>query len=352
MVRSKGRTSRRERKPLTIWTLVKFTVWLFVTMFAIDWIFYDRAPWEPVPKSPTRGGVARTTTTTPPPSIASAPVPADRNRDATAEADPDRELIDRLPELNATTATPELLEHAKGLARRNPGYPRLKEYVASLHLWIAWRRIEEGEYVEAERALDEGEAWGAARAAVAPIKAILYRDQRAWDKAALWAREALQGGSDRYLAQMHHILGKAHYFRQELSRAIEEYERSLSIRESAAVRADLEEARRDLASSRGYASRRVAHFIVSYEGETMEDMGRTAIDVLERSHASLVSQLGFAPSEPVGVVLYTRRSYRDFDGPHWTAGRFDGKIRVPVRDIHWGDDYVLRTLSHELAHAF
>jgi tetratricopeptide (TPR) repeat protein len=353
MVRSKGRTSRRERKPLTIWTLVKFTVWFLGVMFAIDWIFYGRAPWEPVPSSRPGGGAARTTTTSPPSAIAPAPapIPAERNRGSTPAADPDRERIERLPDLNATTATPELLEEAKGLARRNPEYPWLQEYAASLHLWIGSRLIEERRYEDAERLLEEAESWGAARAEVAPFKAIVYREQRAWDKAALSAREALQGGSNIYPAVMHHILGKAHYFRQELSRAIEEYELSLSIQESAGVRADLEQARRDMASSRG-SSRRVAHFIVTYEGETMEDIGRSAIDVLERSHASLVSQLGFTPSEPVGVVLYTRLSYRDYDGPHWKAGKYDGKIRVPVRDIRWGDDYVLRTLSHELAHAF
>jgi hypothetical protein len=84
----------------------------------------------------------------------------------------------------------------------------------------------------------------------------------------------------------------------------------------------------------------------------MESTGRMAIDTLERGYAYLVSELGFAPSDPVAVVLYTRRSYREYDGPHYGGGRFDGKIRLPVKDIHWGDEYIQKTLRHELAHAF
>ena len=165
---------------------------------------------------------------------------------------------------------------------------------------------------------------------------------------------AIAQGSRTDLAEMHHIIGKAMYFREELDWAIEEFEKALAIRKAPEIRASLERAMRDSRTSDGFSRQRLSHFIVRYEGETMEDVGRMAIDALERNYASLVSQLGFEPKEPVAVILYTRRSYEEISGSrqHMTAGLFDGKIRLPVRGVRWGDAYIRRTLHHELSHAF
>ena len=76
------------------------------------------------------------------------------------------------------------------------------------------------------------------------------------------------------------------------------------------------------------------------------------IDTMDRSYASLVSLFGFEPSERVVVILYSRRDYRDMGGPHWSAGLFDGKIRVLVRGLERLDEHIKTTLHHELAHAF
>jgi hypothetical protein len=76
------------------------------------------------------------------------------------------------------------------------------------------------------------------------------------------------------------------------------------------------------------------------------------LDALERSRATLISRLGYEPEEPVVVILYSRRSYREMGGPHWSAGLFDGKIRMPVGGLHQVDDQIRSTLHHELVHAF
>jgi tetratricopeptide (TPR) repeat protein len=346
--RSAPRLKRRARKPLGLGTLVKFTVFAVGFMVASDLIFYGRIGPEPRPRSALPG---------PSPPVA-APAPAPRIEPESAvpsspgEANPDFELIRNLPTLSASTATPELVERAKELALRNPDIPWLRQYVANAHLWVATALSTQRRFEEAERILDEAQAWGASPGYVAACKAMLYRYQQSWPTAARWAREALRLGSEMNPGEMHFILGKDHYFRQELARAIEEYEEALSLGERPEIRAALEEALRDSRTARGYDQKRLSHFIVTYEGETMEGTGRMAIDTLERAHASLVSDLGFSPSDPVGVVLYTRHSYREYDGPHYGGGKFDGKIRLPVKDVPWGDAHINKILRHELAHAF
>ncbi len=345
--RSVSRPKTRARKPLGLGTLLKFILFAFGFMTASDLIFFGRIGPEPPPRiAPGRERPPLENLPGPriEPEPAALPGPDERN--------PDYDLIRKLPSLSESTATPELVSRAKELARRNPEVPWLRQYVANANLWVATSLSKARKFEVAERVLEDAQAWGAPPGDVAAYKAMIHRYQHSWEVGARWAREAIRLDSKVNPGEMHFILGKAHYFRQELPRAIEEYETALSLSESPEIRAALEEARRDARSSPGYDPKRVGRFVVSYEGETMEATGRMAIDTLERAYATLVSELGFAPSDPVAVVLYTRSSYREYDGPHYGGGRFDGKIRIPVKDIHWGDDYINKVLRHELAHAF
>lgn len=260
--------------------------------------------------------------------------------------------IPELPDLTESAVTPALLERAKEVARDHPGVDWLREYVIAAHLLAAGREIRQRRYRDALRYLDECDDWAAPPGDIASFRAVIYAAQEEWEPAMRWAETAIAYGSDANPAEMYHIIGKAHYFREEMSKAVENFQKALSIRDEPNIRASLERALAEAQTAGGYESQRLANFIVRYEGGTMEDTGRMVIDTMDRSYASLVSQLGFAPSERVVVILYSRRDYRDMGGPHWSAGLFDGKIRVPVRGLERLDAGIKTTLHHELAHAF
>ena len=147
-------------------------------------------------------------------------------------------------------------------------------------------------------------------------------------------------------------VGKAHYYRQEIGKAVEVLDKALELGESPKIRASLNKALSEVRADGGNKTRLLAHFIVSYDGGAMESTGRMVIDTMDRSYASLKSQLGFEPPERVVVILYTRRDYNDMGGPDWSAGLFDGKVRVPVRGLERLDEGIKTTLHHEFAHAF
>jgi tetratricopeptide (TPR) repeat protein len=257
-----------------------------------------------------------------------------------------------LPELDENTATPVLIEQAKRAALEFPEEPGYREYVAAAYLILAAREIRGRRFQEALNLVGEADPWTQDASQTAAVRAVIYAELQSWELAERWARTALGFGARGNAASMHFILGKVHYFREEMGRAIEEYERSLGIEENAEVRAALDRAELESRTARGMDQKRLSHFIVRYEGETMESTGRMVLDALERSHASLISQFGYEPTEPVVVILYSHRSYRDMGGPHWSAGLFDGKIRMPVGGLHQLDEQIRTTLHHELAHAF
>jgi hypothetical protein len=164
-----------------------------------------------------------------------------------------------------------------------------------------------------------------------------------------WAQAALAFGPD---PDMYGVLGQVYYLREEMGKAIEAWKSALALRDDPRIRASLEKALRERVVADGFDRQRLSHFIVKYEGETMENTGRMVLGSLERSYSYLKSTLGFEPSEPIVVILYARQEYSLLGGPRWSAGLFDGKVKVPVRGLVSLDQHVETTLRHELTHAF
>lgn len=259
------------------------------------------------------------------------------------------EITIELPALRMTSITPELVERAAALAREHPGEASLREYAALAHLTLASRRFSEQRYREAVTAASSAADWGAPPQQVAFLKALSYLKLRDLAGALEWAQAALAFGPN---AEMYDVLGNVYYLREELDRAIEAWEHALELRDDPRFRLALDKARREAKLASGFDRQRLSHFIVRYEGGTMEDTGRLVLSSLERGYARLKSQLGFEPREPVVVILYTRRDYAEMGGPRWSAGLFDGKVKVPVRGLVSLDGHVESTLLHELTHAF
>jgi tetratricopeptide (TPR) repeat protein len=271
---------------------------------------------------------------------------------AEAAETPPAPEIPRLPELNESTVNAALIEQAKQAAARFPSEPSLRDYVGAAYLLLGSKEIRARRLQEALKLVEEAEQWTRDSSQTATMRAVIYSELQSWELAERWARTALAYGARDNAAEMHHILGKVHYFREDMEKAIEEFQLALSLRDEPEFRQSLEKATLEARTARGFDQKRLSHFIVSYEGETMESTGRMVLDSLERSRATLISQLGYEPEEPVVVILYSRRSYREMGGPHWSAGLFDGKIRMPVGGLHQVDAQIRATLHHELVHAF
>ncbi len=316
------------------------------------------APTSPRQPSPGPGGVREIVVEVPPPPAPGTlvipgfePRPKPAAGGVPANEAPAPELP-QLPELNENTVNAALIEQAKRAALDFPGEAYFREYVAAAHLILAAKQIKARRFQEALKLVDEAERWTVDSSQTATARAVIYGELQSWDLAEKWARTALAYGARGNAADLHHILGKAYYFREEMDKAIEEFQLALTLKDDPAIRASLDKAMLESRTARGFDQKRLSHFIVSYEGETMETTGRMVLDALERSRASLISQLGYEPEEQVVVILYSRRSYREMGGPHWSAGLFDGKIRMPVGGLHQVDEQIRSTLHHELVHAF
>jgi hypothetical protein len=106
-----------------------------------------------------------------------------------------------------------------------------------------------------------------------------------------------------------------------------------------------------LAQQRLY-QRSGAHFAVMFEGPADEAVAFRALEMLEAAYYRIGSALNVYPDQPVEVVLHTLEQFRDVTkAPGWSAGVYDGRIRVPIKDADRSPEQLAEVLAHEYTHA-
>jgi hypothetical protein len=102
----------------------------------------------------------------------------------------------------------------------------------------------------------------------------------------------------------------------------------------------------------GFKTAAHSHFVARFEGYGEERLAWGVLDVLERAWFSLGQRLDLHPPEAITVVIYTGDQYRQATGtPDWSAGAFDGKIRIREGLLAAERGTLEDTLVHEYVHA-
>jgi tetratricopeptide (TPR) repeat protein len=150
------------------------------------------------------------------------------------------------------------------------------------------------------------------------------------------------------------LLGDVYYSQERLDEARQAWERAHSLRPDPAVQSRLDKIRREAAVDGDYRRTDAAHFTLKYDGDrTGPDLGGQILAALEEQYAALVVQFDYLPPQPIVVVIYPQRQFREATlAEENVAGLFDGKIRVPIGGLQQIRADARRVLTHELAHAF
>ena len=92
--------------------------------------------------------------------------------------------------------------------------------------------------------------------------------------------------------------------------------------------------------------------MLKYRGAPGEDARRTILGLLDVAAERVGRALHWEPREPLTVVLYEHRQFRDVTRVHgWATGLFDGKIRLPLPSTLPPVAQLERLIVHEYAHA-
>jgi tetratricopeptide (TPR) repeat protein len=149
------------------------------------------------------------------------------------------------------------------------------------------------------------------------------------------------------------LLGEIAYHEGDLDLAIKTYENALAyVPSDVALRQRLAAWRGEADMHHGFEAYKDDRFSILFEGPVNNKLATRATSVLGAAFWRIGRALGAYPSDAINVILYTEKQFRDVTGaPEWSAGGFDGQIRVPVRGAAQNLAEFDRVLTHELTHA-
>jgi tetratricopeptide (TPR) repeat protein len=152
---------------------------------------------------------------------------------------------------------------------------------------------------------------------------------------------------DAYLA-----LGEYQFQDNDLSGALDTWERGLRLNPGdAALTRRLERGRWEAQRVGGLERVASEHFVVAFDGRADVPAARASLEAMEAAYRAVGALFQSYPEGPIPLVLYPERSFEKEGHASWTAGVYDGKIRLPAAgaDVH---SLAFRgTLFHEYAHA-
>src|ERR1700686_3712137 len=154
-------------------------------------------------------------------------------------------------------------------------------------------------------------------------------------------------------ADVARLSGWAYYGMNKLPEAVAQWKRTLALRPDAEVQAALEKAERDKGEEENYKENESAHFTLRYSGNAQPALAREVLRRLETHYTRSSCELNFAPSDSIGVILYTQQAFADItSAPGWVGALNDGRLRVPVQGLSSMTEELSRVLKHELTHSF
>ena len=214
-----------------------------------------------------------------------------------------------------------------------------------------WRLIQSGDAARAARVFAEAlESQPDHPVLLFGAGAAAHLQGRA-KEASTRLRRALEMAPDLIPAAA--LLGQIEYSNGDVSKAIAIYEQALShAPNDPSLTNRLSQWRADAEANRGFVERRVDRFRVMFQGQADQALATRATDVLESAFWRIGTVLGAHPSDPVVVMLYTEKQFRDVTlAPEWSGGVYDGRIRVPAGGAAQSPQLFERVLVHELTHA-
>jgi len=147
-------------------------------------------------------------------------------------------------------------------------------------------------------------------------------------------------------------LGEYQFQESDLAGALDTWEHGLRLNPGdAALTRRLERGRAEAQRLGGLERVASEHFVVTFDGRVDVPGARASLEIMEAAYRSVGALFEVYPDGPISVVLYPDRSYDEEGHVSWSAGHYDGKIRLPSAGASAASPRFRGTLFHEYAHA-
>jgi len=180
---------------------------------------------------------------------------------------------------------------------------------------------------------------------------VNHFEKKEYDLALEALNDSLKYNPGNSLA--YELIGDIYYYQQKLGAAKEQYKKAFELQPRDGLKNKMKKLRQEAIVEKDLSTYREQHFLIKYHGENKAYEGFELRELLRKTYGVISRDFGYYFKHKVVVLLYDEKEFQLLtQQPHWVAGLYDGKIRLPAykRGFTEGD---LRALTaHEMAHAF
>jgi tetratricopeptide (TPR) repeat protein len=179
---------------------------------------------------------------------------------------------------------------------------------------------------------------------------ICYFNLGEYEQAVSYLKRAVEYDEDDFVSLK--LLAFSYYRTDDLGKSLRSTKAALALKQDHDLEALQTRLKKETRAQDGYNEESSSHFTIFYDGYEHGQISREVIGLLEDAYRTIGKELDFYPSDAVTVILYGNKDFFDItQTPSWTAGYYDGKIRIPVRGAERQPEALRRILFHEYTHA-
>ena len=163
--------------------------------------------------------------------------------------------------------------------------------------------------------------------------------------------EALQ--YDGANASLYDFLGQVYYDSEDELKALAKWKKAVAIDPSQKnIKKKLEKLQKEMKAEKNFLSQEFRHFKVRFNGFENWEAAWKALNLLDKAYYEIGGKFYLYPDKHLTAIIYTGGEFQEVsETPVWTAGLYDGKIRVKEAQIKVGGDDLKRIIYHEYTHA-
>jgi tetratricopeptide (TPR) repeat protein len=226
----------------------------------------------------------------------------------------------------------------------------IKKNLAVAYTVVARQQMKQSKFAEAVESLDRGLELAPEEPSFLIMKGIACYYLKRYDV----ARENLERGraADPDAMEALYYLGWVSYDTDDLARAREYWEQALAAKpDSAELQRMLAKVKKELAVEPGMDKGHSSKFMVSYDAAVSASLAESVLSELESAYNRVGADLDHFPEARVPVSLYTAKDFKGVtQGPEWSGGVYDGKIRLPIGGVEEMNPHLRAILFHEYTH--
>lgn len=178
-----------------------------------------------------------------------------------------------------------------------------------------------------------------------------YYGLQEYDNARSSLEQALKENGRDFTARKY--LAYTLYRQDDLETSLEQAESALEIQKDPELLAFQNRLQKEMAvMEEDYRDQKLPQFKIQFSRFEHDESRLTVSGILKEVYREVGREMNFYPDQPVTVILYNDRDFFDVTrSPGWAGGIYDGKIRLPIKDITGKERELRRIIFHEYSHA-